>query len=1367
MNKGYSLLFLLSILILISSSNVVMAATRTVQLQSGWNMFSLPVNEIISSRDFLKNCAVASFVWHYNVLSGAYDRIDTLNPGVGYWVKLGSSCSITMTNTSINLTDLPELDNGWNQIGSVTNTTDASGLSGACIVSGPWMYNTSTSSYVLATTLQPGYSYWVKTGGSCVSNNLVGYWKLDEGLGNTAYDSSEYSNNGTLYNGSSACSGNSCPQWTPGKYGNALNFNGKGSYVLIAKQSNGDSPIWRMSTQVTMEAWVKIPTIGDTVGNYYGIIGCEGDDYWAQGYDLYYDNSNNRLGMRLGWADGSKGGSGNNTFLFYSVNLQDNKWHHVAGVFNKPNLYLYVDGVQVNTSQSNHVITNRECSCNIGTLGISPTWVQNNYFNGTIDEAKLWNRSLTGAEILSEYGGSQQTCSDGTVYSSCSSTKPKYCSSGTLIDKCSQCGCSSGTCQADGTCISTLNLNQLVPTLTGVNYGPKYLGGTEYGCSNPPCYTPSSTNKPPVNLVFNNISSYGFNFVRVNFNWEAYYLNPTAFLNEIEDTAKAAQSAGIYIIFDFMHYGTSSYFYGDAFHIGFPSYLLTAYSKDATGEESFWKDFYNNTITYNGQKIWDLQAEMFHQIINRADKYSSVLGYELLNEPPIYDNSQYQKLGNFHTYLAQKIRSFGSNKAIVFDRAYPSGNSAYIDMNYYPLIAPTGVNDIIFAPHRYSTWYKGMFNSYKNLATNYWGGIPVIVGEWSEPDEGNMTAYVSELKNTSFGWTYYSWTYGSTDQNLVTSSWKDLTIYGQWLVNAMNNIYSSASLTTSLSGSGTCTVSVGLSASGCNGQAWQVRDGSTVKCSGTVSGSPYSNTCTGWSVSAGTYTYDLYIGGTLKDTKSVTCGSGCTKSNPTVTISPTTQTSSAGQSMSYTVSVKDNDNSGCGSSTFTLSRTCPTGWTCTLSKTSVSVSPGITDTSASLSVTSSSSATGTNTFSVTATSGSYTGAGSASYVISSGYYDFTVSVSGSTYYVKDPSGSNTPYTSAASAIQAALNAVGTGQTIYIKGGTYPITSGLSGGKNDVTIDGDKTAVIKATTQVNRMLLWQGSASAHIHGFTLKNVVFDANLLTTNAVAVKYSDNSLIDGIEVRNTAKVQYAEGIDIIGTGSPVTGMTVRNCYVHNTYYAGIALSDVTDSLIEYNNFMDCSQIMQSGGAISPQIGCDRVTIRYNNITGRTDNDGIYIGSGGNPVSGVIITDNFINISIYPDYWNNDPSMAGSAIHAYTSTGCEFARNTITWNAVVGGVSYPVYTAGIENWGTNANIHDNTVTGFKYCIGSQYYISNSVVYYTTVGNHVITKNHLISCINGIYLLQSGSTVTGNTLTGCTTPIYNAGGNTVSGNTIN
>jgi hypothetical protein len=95
----------------------------------------------------------------------------------------------------------------------------------------------------------------------------------------------------------------------------------------------------------------------------------------------------------------------------------------------------------------------------------------------------------------------------------------------------------------------------------------------------------------------------------------------------------------------------------------------------------------------------------------------------------------------------------------------------------------------------------------------------------------------------------------------------------------------------------------------------------------------------------------------------------CTRANPTVTISPSSQTAQAGTTLTYTVSIKNNDNSACGSSTFSLSvSSCPSGWTCRLSKSSVKISPGSTDSSTTINVTSPSTASaGTYTFKVKAT----------------------------------------------------------------------------------------------------------------------------------------------------------------------------------------------------------------------------------------------------------------------------------------------------------------------------------------------------------------------------------------------------------------
>jgi hypothetical protein len=134
---------------------------------------------------------------------------------------------------------------------------------------------------------------------------------------------------------------------------------------------------------------------------------------------------------------------------------------------------------------------------------------------------------------------------------------------------------------------------------------------------------------------------------------------------------------------------------------------------------------------------------------------------------------------------------------------------------------------------------------------------------------------------------------------------------------------------------------------------------------------------------------DLGSGYTCSDGKCTTSPLTCERANPSVTISPSSQSGSAGSTLTYTVEVTNNDNQACGSSTFSLSvTTCPSEFTCSLSKTSVTISPGITDSSTTISVTSPSTASkGTYTFKVKATNSGatdYFGEGSANYVIDTG-----------------------------------------------------------------------------------------------------------------------------------------------------------------------------------------------------------------------------------------------------------------------------------------------------------------------------------------------------------------------------------------------
>jgi len=107
-------------------------------------------------------------------------------------------------------------------------------------------------------------------------------------------------------------------------------------------------------------------------------------------------------------------------------------------------------------------------------------------------------------------------------------------------------------------------------------------------------------------------------------------------------------------------------------------------------------------------------------------------------------------------------------------------------------------------------------------------------------------------------------------------------------------------------------------------------------------------------------------------------------SNPTVSITPSSQSGIPGQSLIYTINVTNNDNSVCSSTLFSLANTCPSGWTCALSKNSVTIAAQASDASSSITVISATSAQdGSNSFSVTATNQTYSesGTGSATYVV--------------------------------------------------------------------------------------------------------------------------------------------------------------------------------------------------------------------------------------------------------------------------------------------------------------------------------------------------------------------------------------------------
>lgn len=148
-------------------------------------------------------------------------------------------------------------------------------------------------------------------------------------------------------------------------------------------------------------------------------------------------------------------------------------------------------------------------------------------------------------------------------------------------------------------------------------------------------------------------------------------------------------------------------------------------------------------------------------------------------------------------------------------------------------------------------------------------------------------------------------------------------------------------------------------------------------------------------------TFTTIATSTTAATVQVTFGTPvCTHNNPTITLSPSSQTGTPGANLSYTVTVKNNDNSICSSSVFSVTPTLPPDFTQTPTPLSLTLAPGATG-SGTVTVNSPVTAAGgfytiTET-AVNTSATSYSGTASATYVVDATAVDTTAPVTSITY----------------------------------------------------------------------------------------------------------------------------------------------------------------------------------------------------------------------------------------------------------------------------------------------------------------------------------------------------------------------------------
>lgn len=137
-----------------------------------WNMVSLPL--VVS--DAAKTTLFPTATSNAYLYDNGYLTADTLQYGVGYWLKFDGAQSVPITGVPFSL-DTIDVDEGWNMIGTVSDTvviaTGIEEIPPGIVASQYYGY---VVGYVSETFLRPAKGYWVKTttAGQLVLNSSPG-----------------------------------------------------------------------------------------------------------------------------------------------------------------------------------------------------------------------------------------------------------------------------------------------------------------------------------------------------------------------------------------------------------------------------------------------------------------------------------------------------------------------------------------------------------------------------------------------------------------------------------------------------------------------------------------------------------------------------------------------------------------------------------------------------------------------------------------------------------------------------------------------------------------------------------------------------------------------------------------------------------------------------------------------------------------------------------------------------------------------------------------------------------------------------------------------------------------------------------------
>jgi hypothetical protein len=249
-----------------------------------------------------------------------------------------------------------------------------------CLLSASWRID-----FVRAVTLQSDQSGASRgSAQSSLNAGLVGYWTFNNQDMNwktgAVNDISGSGNTGQLIGMSTTTSP------VAGKMGQALKFNGVNNYV-------GMTSALIPSSIFTIGVWIKTT---DNNSSYVKDI----VNQWKSGTDNRFQVGMNYTGKKISvYFKGYP-------YLTGKTVVNDGKWHHVVLTRNASNLMtIYTDG---SYEVSSTISTTTEQGANT-LIGIYSSSGSGEWWNGSLDDVRIYNRALSAAEVKQLYLAGQVT----------------------------------------------------------------------------------------------------------------------------------------------------------------------------------------------------------------------------------------------------------------------------------------------------------------------------------------------------------------------------------------------------------------------------------------------------------------------------------------------------------------------------------------------------------------------------------------------------------------------------------------------------------------------------------------------------------------------------------------------------------------------------------------------------------------------------------------------------------------------------------------------------------------------------------------------------------------------------------------------